>query len=241
MKELDNDRLTAKEMVAKLDRKQKMHHYLEYYRVPLMIAVILLIIGVFFLVQQLNRLDALMFFGVVNSDQINEEKLVEGMREQLDLGDRETVIVKAGLQNTAKEGDPEFYRGLEMALTQTEMDAIFTDEKGLLYLLESDSLYPLEDWLSDELIEQWSDGFYSAETEFWDKKEDEKVKREVPVAVDLSGTKVMEYLELPESVHYLVVPKATEKASEVAAFCDFLYYIETGIDLKAQREAAVQK
>lgn len=224
----DTDTIIARKEVAKLPFREKVKYYIGYYKFHALAVVIIGIALFFFIRHQVTKETPLMYFGVLNSSQINEELLIEEMTTRLAAADRETVTVHKGLDTKADDDGESYYLLLQIYLAADELDVIFTDEEGLTYLAKSGACLDPAEWLDGELAKLWSERSVKGEAleqgSSIDVEEATYVTRDI--AVDLTGTEAMKTLGLSEDTPYLLVASSSERTEQIATFMDYLYELE---------------
>ena len=111
-----------------------------------------------------------------------------------------------------------------------EMNVAFCDEAGLAYLNNLGNVAEAKSWMTEELYELWSDRVLDCEVPVDTTEDLEVIKGIYPVAVDISGTKVMETLGLDEDTHYLVGVCIYDHEDYMKLFSKYLYNSETGVN-----------
>ncbi|MBQ0043288.1 MAG: hypothetical protein KBS85_08260 [Lachnospiraceae bacterium] len=250
----DQDTMRARELVSQMDKKDKFKHFVYYHRIQLIIAGVLIVVGIYALVAFLNRIDCLMYIGIVNGTSTKEDVIVSEMEAMLECKDRQIVTVKNSLMTQEPERDPEakgvFFSDFQLTMASGDLNVIFADEDGVKYLAENAYLYTIDEWLPDNLKEIWSDriteftaynlGKYDVmswsefmktidvetnePTEVPESSQEEYAVQQM--AINIAGTKVHELFGLPENVCYLVVPNSTEDSELIQKFCDYLVELE---------------
>lgn len=205
---MDQDRQKAKELVRALPLKQKIIYYLDNYKYHLIVALIL-IIGLVALVRtELARKEPLLYFGLINSTQIDSQKLTEQMCSRLSASDKQTVTVYTGLYTDPDQTVDAFnsMNLLAIHLAAGELNLVFSDETGISSLAASGACRSVNDWLPAEYEEEWGARIqmFPAPTSDSDAASMD-APADFPAALDLSGLAIMNELYLDDKTHYLAV------------------------------------
>ena len=200
---MDEDRRRAKEAVRAMGRKEKIKYYLGYYKFHILVVAVLAILLALFIRDRMTYKKPVFFFGIMNSDRIDEQYLVEEANEILKLGEKETTMVHKNMYSSPGM-ESEFQDYLTVYLAADELNILFTDETGVKYMADSDACVPVENWGVGETLANREDVVFSYEGK--------------NVAIDFSDTELFRELKLEEDIHYLLVVNKPGREEQVAAF-----------------------
>lgn len=215
---------------ATMSKLEHWRFFLDYYKWNVIITVSLLVCGIILgkEIYQNTRPIALGVAIINNTTDSNEQDLAltieEDYRNTYTFNKSDRFFV-----THSYEIDPETYVN-EIYATQTntlssyerlyysiagdQVDVIITDEKGILYCIDQDLVYPIENFFDETVHEQYADRIHSYESFTGDLRE---------YAIDISDSSFVDKYELGYDTVYVLFPSNEEDNKQRAV--QFLEYI----------------
>lgn len=212
-----------KSKLAQMNFAQKAEYIFSYYRIHIIIALVVIAAIVYIVHLRLNYIDYKLYGVIINSYQY-DESLEDTLPELLGMGKHEGVSLIAGLSGDSESNSTGYYNQIDLYTISGQMDFAFTDDDGVQYLCDLGTPWDVTEELPDELLELWSD----REVSFRELNADDDSYFDNHAAIDISGTAVHDYFGLDDNMSYLVIvgnPSANEYMDD---FYQLLIDIETG-------------
>ena len=227
-KELTKEQQAVKDSIAKMSTMEKVSYYVNTYKFHALAIIVVVAFVVSVLRSVLTNPSMEFYVGVINGKSFNSDYVNETLPAALVLGTRQEICIYEDLSTDANGYGGGYYNLIDMYIMADEMNVAFCDEAGLAYLNNLGNVVEAESWMTDDLYKLWSDRVLDCEVTEDTTADLEVIKGVYPVAVDISGTKVMETLGLDEKTHYMIGVCTYEHEYYMKLFSKYLYNIEMG-------------
>ena len=228
--------------------KQKLAYFLDYYKWPTIVIVLVLIAIISYIVQVVTRKEVALYVCMLNTLPMDEESYSAGFAEfaDIDLGsydlnfDTSMIIREGELDETTMASVQRFM----VYIAAGELDVVVTDAGTIKNYTANDYFYDMRGFLTPEQIERYEQYFYYVDMKlvrerqealdnldesyvptFLDPRRPEEMEEPVPVGLYLDNS---EYLRrsfyFMESDVVLTVLQNTSHPETASRFIDYVMF-----------------
>lgn len=229
-RELTKDEQMVREHVYAMSKWERFCYYVSIYKFHA-IAVILVVsalISIFYSIAT-AKTDRL-YLGIINRSTYSSEYMAKAYSEYAGYdAKKEEVALYDGLGTT-----PEYFAGgynlITMYAAADELNLVFTDEEGIDFIGVTGIVAAPSQWMAPEAYEYFKDKITEVPIikDTTDMSEHPEMEM-LPVAVDISGTRVQEVFGLDDDTKYMICIIWKGFEDELQTYSRYLYDIEKGV------------
>ena len=212
-----------KAKLAQMTFSQKISYIFTYYRIHMLIAVLIIVVICWFIHHRMTYIDYKLYGVVINSAQV-DGSLEKTMPSLLNMGKHEGFSLISGLSGDVDANSTAYYNQIDLYTVSGQMDFAFTDEAGVQYLCDLGTPLDVTKELPENLMKLWS----NREAVFSQRNENDDTYFDNYAAIDISGTKLHEFFGLDDTMCYLVLVDLSGNEEYVQKFYQLIYDIEMG-------------
>lgn len=213
-----------KKKLSQMTFGQKLEYIFEYYKVHMIIALIVLIVLGWCIHHAMTYVQYKFYGMVINSDQYSTEVEAQ-MHDILGMEKHDGFSITADLytDDTANMGG--YGNKLDIYVMAGQMDFAFADEEGVEHMVQLGAIRDIKDTAPADILKLWQDQgrLYNMEV-----TDDDGVTGSYDVAVDISDSPIHEYFGLDENTKYLMVADLSGSEEYLERFYELLYKLEIG-------------
>lgn len=214
-----------KKKIAEMQGSEKIEYIIMYYKWYILGAIAIVAFIIYMIHHALTYTRASLFIDILNSSEANLDREAE-ITEYIGMEKHDVARMEHSVDTEADVSMGAYYKQIDLYTIADEIDVVFADEVGAAYVAGLGTTYPLENVFTDELYTLWSDKLVNFDV--YDTQTEDTYYN-LPVAVDISGTRVHEYFGLEEETRYILVTDLSGHEEYLQKFFQMLYDIETGV------------
>ncbi len=203
-----------KKKLSQMKFSEKISYIWSYYKAPIIGTVVGVLLVGYIIYFAATRKDVMLMGIVTNDTGLKVHEFTQSLGAYLELTEKQEVSLQEGMflnGAVAAENHDMSTAGTIMGMIAArELDFAICDEAGFSYVIRNELCKNVEDFLTEDTREVFSDRLVTAEG--W----------EYPVAIDLTGTPFAQELELHQEESYLVLIALSGHDEQLMGFLEYL-------------------